>query len=167
MVSYNGYIGCVDVPNHHIIYVRRRGVSAWRGNSSGDIVKALAAGASAVMCGRLLAGADEAPGERRGSIGDILRFGLHVDKYKEKAFRGMASLKALQANGKDDSDIIVEGKEGWVDCTGPVAYTIKELANGIRAGLAYVGARNVEELRQRAEFVQVTSNGYREGTPRI
>jgi len=117
---------------------------------SGDAVKALAAGSSAVICGYLLAGADEAPGRRDGHV---------------KEYRGMASSEALQASGRAENT--VEGVSGWVKCTGPVKDTLDMLGKGIRAGLSYCGASSLSELRKNARFVQVTQAGWQEGLPRI
>ena len=116
--------------------------------SSGDIVKALAVGASAVMLGMLLTGATEAPGRRENGM---------------KEFRGMASAEALDDAGKERN---VEGISTWVLEDGPVSEIINELARGIRAGFAYVGARNITELRRNARFVEVSHNGYVEGLPK-
>jgi IMP dehydrogenase len=122
--------------------------------SSGDIVKALAAGASAVMCGHILAGSTEAPGQRM----------IGHDGVQRKSFRGMASESALSENGKD---VVVEGVSSWIPETGPVADTIKRLSDGVRLGFAYLGASNISELREVAQFVQVTHNGVIEGMARI
>jgi len=113
-------------------------------------VKSLAAGASAFICGFLLAGADEAPGRRDGHV---------------KEYRGMASSEALQASGRADNT--VEGVSGWIKRSGPVQGILEGLSKGIRSGLAYVGAHNLSELRQNAQFVQVTQAGWQEGLPRI
>jgi IMP dehydrogenase len=112
--------------------------------SSGDIVKALAAGADMVMLGSLLAATKEAPGERvRG-----------MDGKNYKRYRGQSIF------GTNGSQYTPEGIEGWVEENGPVEGVLKTLAAGIRSGMSYVGARNLNELRQKAEFVQVTHAGY-------
>jgi len=117
---------------------------------SGDITKALAAGANAVMVGRLVAGADEAPGR-------------HVsDNYKE--FRGMASLPSLDAAGKERN---IEGVASHVKLEGPLSGIMERVARELRIGFAYLGAHNIQELQERAEFVQVTTLGLDEGRPRI
>lgn len=118
-------------------------------HSSGDIVKAFVAGADCVMTGRLLAGCAESLGV---SNGDMV------------SYRGMASGESLDEAGKERN---VEGVAGFVKRNGSVATVMDTLARGMRAGLAYVGARNIEELRLKAEFVQVTHNGHIEGMPRI
>jgi IMP dehydrogenase len=108
--------------------------------NSGDIVKALAAGADTVMLGRLLAGADEAP---------------HPGEYF-----GMASKRVNGHNAP-------EGVEGIVERTGPVEDTIKKLTWGIRSGISYAGATNLEELRENAEFIQVSHSVHLESGVRI
>jgi IMP dehydrogenase len=117
--------------------------------TSGDIVKALAAGADAGMLGRLLASATEAAGRR-----------YHDGT---KAYRGMASQSALEDAGKD---VQPEGVEMSIRCNGTVADVISDLMVGVRAGMAYVGARNLYELMSNARFVEITSNGYMEGLPK-
>ena len=107
--------------------------------NSGDIVKALAAGADWVILGRLLAGAKEAPGLR--SINGI------------KLYRGMASRSALKEANKE---INIEGEEKWVDEDGSVKDIIDSLLVGIRAGLAYCGAKDIKELQRVAQFVNVS-----------
>jgi len=119
-------------------------------HDSGDCVKAFAAGADAVMSGRLFAGADQAPGKR------------YPDGRKE--YRGMSSFDSLSEAGKE---LNIEGVASTVPCEGPVSGIIDRLTRGMKAGLAYVGARNISELRDRAQFVQVTHNGLIEGRPRI
>lgn len=120
---------------------------------SGDIVKALAAGASAVMTGRMFAGCEEAPGLR-----DV------INGRKVKQYRGMASKESLDEAGKEHN---IEGIAGWVECNGTVSSVMAEIENGLRAGFAYVGARNITELREKAVFIQVTHNGHVEGQTRI
>jgi IMP dehydrogenase len=122
--------------------------------NSGDIVKALALGADAVILGGLLAGADEAPG-------DIL-VGKDGKRYKE--YRGMASLSALKQNNKT---VRVEGVSGMVPYKGPVEDVINSLMSGVKLGMAYVGARSIKELQEKAEFVEITSAGQYEGQARI
>jgi IMP dehydrogenase len=120
---------------------------------SGDIVKALAAGASAVMTGRLFAGCDEAPGMR-----DV------IDGRPVKQYRGMASRESLDEAGKERN---IEGVAGWVELSGLVASVMSEVEMGLRAGYAYCGARNIQELHDRAAFIQITHNGNVEGRTRI
>ncbi|WP_198011948.1 IMP dehydrogenase [Caloramator sp. ALD01] len=127
---------------------------------SGDIVKALAAGASVVMMGSLLAGCEESPGEEE--IYQGRRF---------KVYRGMGSIAAMQKGSKDryfqqdNKKLVPEGVEGRVAYKGPVADTLYQLVGGLRAGMGYCGARNIEELKQKAVFVVQTSAGLRESHP--
>lgn len=126
---------------------------------SGDIVKALAAGANCVMIGSLLAGTDEAPGEK------VLYQGRSY-----KVYRGMGSLGAMRAGSKDryfqtstdDRKLVPEGIEGRVPYRGPIADTVHQLVGGVRAGMGYVGAATMEELWERAKFRRITSSGLRE-----
>jgi IMP dehydrogenase len=127
---------------------------------SGDLVKALAAGASAVMLGSLLGGTDESPGET------VLFQGRAY-----KAYRGMGSLGAMaegsadryaQSDVLDTGKLVPEGIEGRVPVKGPVADTLFQLVGGLRSGLGYLGARTIGELQANAEFVQISSAGLRE-----
>ena len=127
---------------------------------SGDIVKALAAGASAVMLGNLLAGCEESPGE--------------IEIYRNRAYkvyRGMGSLAAMREGSSDryaqtdPRKIVPEGVEGRVPYRGPLSETIHQLVGGLRSGMGYVGARNLQELRQKARFVRITNSGLRESHP--
>jgi len=122
--------------------------------NSGDIVKALAAGANAVATGNLLAGADECP----GSV-------IECEGKKYKEYNGSTSrtekTRQMQKNSSEKStDYIdfVEGLESHVECQGPVADILNRLDKGIRSGLSYSGAFNIEELHQKARFVQVTNS---------
>ena len=127
---------------------------------SGDIVKAVAAGADSVMIGNLLAGTDESPGET------ILYQGRAF-----KSYRGMGSLGAMsghtadryQQAGRERSGLVPEGIEGRVPTKGPLAGVVQQLIGGLRSGMGYAGCRSVSELQQRAEFVRVTGAGQREG----
>lgn len=127
---------------------------------SGDITKALAAGADAVMIGSLFAGTDEAPGEI------VLYQGRSY-----KTYRGMGSLGAMRKGGRDryfqeDIDeadkLVPEGIEGMVPHRGSLAVQVHQLIGGVRSGMGYVGARSVSELKERARFVQITSAGLKE-----
>jgi len=127
---------------------------------SGDLVKALAAGASSVMIGSLLAGTDEAPGET------VLYQGRTY-----KSYRGMGSLSAMRRGSKDryaqadvdDLDKLVpEGIEGRVPHRGAASSVIYQLVGGLRAGMGYTGCRTVEELRHKARFVKQSAQGLRE-----
>jgi len=130
---------------------------------SGDIVKALAAGGSAVMIGSLFAGLEEAPGET------FLYQGRSF-----KAVRGMGSLGAMQQGSKQryrqsevkESDKLVpEGIEGMVPYRGVLSAYVYQLCGGVRSGLGYVGARDIAELWERARFVRITPAGGRESHP--
>ncbi len=127
---------------------------------SGDIVKALAAGAYAVMIGSLLAGTDEAPGEF------VLEGGVRT-----KAYRGMGSLGAMQQGSKDRyfqeqtadaAKLVPEGVEARVPSRGPLAAVVHQLMGGLRAGMGYCGAADLPALHERARFVRITAAGLRE-----
>jgi IMP dehydrogenase len=127
---------------------------------SGDISKAIAAGANAVMLGGLFAGTEEAPGET------VLYQGRSY-----KAYRGMGSLGAMKQGAADryfqDSDanvekLVPEGIEGRVPYKGMVGAVIHQLMGGLRASMGYVGCASIDEMRARAEFVEITSAGIRE-----
>ncbi len=129
---------------------------------SGDIVKGLAAGANLVMVGSLLAGTEEAPG-------DIILY----EGRKYKAYRGMGSVEAMEAgtkdryfqhNEKDSRKLVPEGIVGRVPYKGEVSEIIYQLTGGLRAGMGYVGAKNIKEL-QSAKFVRITNAGSIEGHP--
>ena len=133
---------------------------------SGDIVKALAAGASCVMLGGLLAGTDETPGERTLYQGRAY-----------KTYRGMGSIGAMQKGSRDryfqdnldefelEQKLVPEGIEGRVPYKGPLAATVFQLVGGLRAGMGYVGAADLTELQKKAQFIQVTQAGVRENHP--
>jgi len=127
---------------------------------SGDIVKALAAGADVVMLGSLLAGTDESPGEM------VLYKGRTY-----KVYRGMGSLGAMSQGSKDryfqeqvsDSNKFVpEGVEGQVPYTGSLTSVIYQLVGGIKSGMGYIGAKDLKELKSKAQFVKITSQGLKE-----
>ncbi len=127
---------------------------------SGDIVKALAAGANTVMLGSLLAGCEEAPGD--------------VEIYQGRSFkvyRGMGSLAAMKQGSADryfqekDKKLVPEGVEGRVPYKGAVADTIFQLVGGIRSGMGYCGCPTIPELQERAEFVRITGAGLKESHP--
>jgi len=127
---------------------------------SGDLAKALAAGARAAMIGSLLAGTDESPGEVY----------LHQGR-SFKAYRGMGSVGAMargsadryfQAEVRDTLKLVPEGIEGQVPYKGPVAGVLHQLAGGLKAAMGYVGAANLEEFRTRATFVRISGAGLRE-----
>ncbi len=131
--------------------------------TSGDMVKALAAGASSVMLGSLLAGLDEAPGET------ILYRGRTF-----KAVRGMGSLGAMEAGSADryaqgeivnTPKFVPEGIEGMVPTRGPLSSYVYQLVGGIRSGMGYLGTRTLDELYEHSRFVQITAAGVRESHP--
>ena len=122
--------------------------------NSGDIVKALAAGADFVMLGSLLSGTDETPGDT-----------INTREGKFKAYRGMASKDAqIEWRGKTAS---LEGIATTVACKGPVGDTIQELTRGLRSGLSYSGARTIPELQAKARFIRQTSSGQVESSTHI
>lgn len=126
---------------------------------SGDVVKAMAAGAHAIMVGSLLAGTDESPGEL------ILYQGRSY-----KMYRGMGSLSAMAQGSRDRyaqekveaSKLVPEGIEGRVPYKGPVGQSLYQLMGGLRSGMGYVGAKNLPELREKANFVRISAAGLRE-----
>ena len=127
---------------------------------SGDLPKAVAAGAHCVMLGSLLAGTEESPGDL------VLLQGRSY-----KVYRGMGSLGAMQRGGKDryfqdgeveESKLVPEGIEGRVPYRGTLADSIYQLVGGLRSGMGYCGCRTIEELRQRGRFVRITNAGLRE-----
>ncbi|WP_088334790.1 IMP dehydrogenase [Methanopyrus sp. KOL6] len=136
---------------------------------SGDIAKAIAAGADAVMLGNLLAGTDEAPGR-------VIR--LHGRLYKQ--YRGMGSLGAMMKGELADryfkqpeqgsrhvaqTKFVPEGVEGVVPYKGPVSEVLYTLVGGLRSSMGYVGAKNIEEMKKKARFVRITRAGYEESHP--
>ncbi len=130
---------------------------------SGDLVKALAAGAHAVMLGALLAGTEESPGET-----------LLYEGRTYKVYRGMGSLSAMssgrgdryfQEGVKDLKKLVAEGIDARVPYKGPVANVIYQLAGGLKAGMGYCGVRSIEELRTKTRFTRITHAGLRESHP--
>jgi IMP dehydrogenase len=136
---------------------------------SGDIAKALVAGADSVMLGSLLAGCDESPGDL-----------VFVNGKQFKKYRGMGSLGALQTRGKktsysrdryfqadvpSDEQLIAEGIEGQVPYRGPLSAVAYQLTGGLRQSMFYVGGRTIPELKQRGKFVRITPAGLKESHP--
>jgi IMP dehydrogenase len=136
---------------------------------SGDIAKAIVSGADTVMLGSLLAGCDESPGELLESNGR-----------KFKRYRGMGSLGAMQSRGENKSfskdrymqddvlsedKLVPEGIEGKVTYRGPVASVVHQLVGGLRSGMGYAGAENIEALQKRGRLIQITSAGLQESHP--
>ncbi|MFN3330413.1 MAG: IMP dehydrogenase, partial [Pyrinomonadaceae bacterium] len=127
---------------------------------SGDITKAIAAGADCVMIGSLFAGTEEAPGEV------ILYQGRSF-----KSYRGMGSIGAMKSGSSDrysqegnisDSKYVPEGIEGRVPYRGKLADMVTQLVGGLRAGMGYTGCRNIAELQTKAKFIRITLAGLRE-----
>jgi IMP dehydrogenase len=136
---------------------------------SGDIAKALVAGADTVMLGSLLAGTDESPGDL-----------IFVNGKQFKSYRGMGSLGALQTRGTktsysrdryfqadvpSDEQLIAEGIEGQVPYRGPVGSVVYQLLGGLRQSMFYTGARTIVELKERGKFVRITAAGLKESHP--
>ncbi|MCL2370046.1 MAG: IMP dehydrogenase [Firmicutes bacterium] len=127
---------------------------------SGDIPKAIAAGAAAVMAGGLFAGTNESPGE------------LEIYQGRSfKTYRGMGSIGAMGAGSKDRyfqedaNKLVPEGVEGRVPYRGPISDIVYQLLGGLRAGMGYCGTRDIEELRTKAEFIRITNAGLIESHP--
>jgi IMP dehydrogenase len=131
---------------------------------SGDIAKAIGAGAHTVMLGGLLAGVDESPG-------DV----VDTPEGRFKSYRGMGSLGAMEARRSRDrygqadigdfSKVVPEGVEGRVPAVGPLAPFVHQLVGGVRAGMKYAGAATIEDLRTNARFVRISGAGLRESHP--
>ncbi len=129
---------------------------------SGDVVKAIAAGASSVMIGNLFAGTEESPGET------VLYEGRTY-----KVYRGMGSVGAMKRGSSDrysqagveERKLVAEGIEGRVPSRGPLASTIYQLVGGLRSGMGYCGTADIQELRTRTRFIRVTLAGLRESHP--
>ena len=127
---------------------------------SGDIAKALAAGADAIMMGSIFAGTDESPGKKY--------------KYKSKIYkqyRGMGSIGAMSAgsanryfqkNFKDKSKFVPEGVEGRVEYKGKVSKIIYQLQGGLKSSMGYIGAKNLKEINKKAKFIKITKAGFYE-----
>ncbi len=129
---------------------------------SGDIVKALAAGASSVMMGSIFAGTEEAPGET-----------IIYEGRKFKTYRGMGSIGAMKAGSSDryfqenssPNKFVPEGVEGMVPYKGKVSEVFHQLVGGLKAGMGYCGAATISELQEKAVFVEITSAGVKESHP--
>lgn len=127
---------------------------------SGDITKAIAAGASAIMIGSLFAGTGESPGETEIFQGRSF-----------KVYRGMGSLGAMKEGSKDryfqenENKLVPEGIEGRVPYKGPLADTVHQLLGGLRSGMGYCGTSSLEELKNDTQFVRITGSGLRESHP--
>ncbi len=129
---------------------------------SGDIVKALAAGADTVMIGSLLAGTEESPGEQEIYKGRSY-----------KVYRGMGSIGAMKEGSKDryfqeqqeENKLVPEGIEGRIPFKGPLSDTIYQLIGGVKSGMGYCGTESIAELQEKGEFIKITSAGLRESHP--
>jgi len=136
---------------------------------SGDIVKAIVAGADSVMLGSLLAGTDESPGEV-----------IEINGLKYKGYRGMGSLGAMQSRGEQKSyskdrymqddvlaedKLVPEGIEGKVAARGPVATVVHQLVGGLRSGMGYAGAPTIADLQKNGRLIQITAAGLQESHP--
>jgi IMP dehydrogenase len=146
---------CVEVADRYGVPVIADGGIKY----SGEVAKAIAAGASAVMIGSLFAGTDEAPGEL------ILYQGRSY-----KVYRGMGSLGAMKRGSKDrygqagvaEEKLVPEGIEGRVPHRGSLGSILHQLVGGLRSGMGYTGSRNVTELRSQSKFIRITGQGLRE-----
>ena len=130
---------------------------------SGDIVKAIAAGADSVMIGSLFAGTDESPGEI-----------IYYEGKSYKVYRGMGSVEAMKKGSKDryfqeevleESKFVAEGIEGRVSYKGSLASNVFQLIGGLRAGMGYCGAKNIAGLKRKGRFIKITQAGLRESHP--
>jgi IMP dehydrogenase len=127
---------------------------------SGDVTKAIGAGAHVVMIGGLFAGTDESPGE-------VILF----QGRRYKVYRGMGSIEAMQKGSKDryylgeeaeDDKLVPEGIVGRVPYTGSLSANLFQLIGGLKAGMGYLGSRTIEELREKARFARISAAGMRE-----
>lgn len=150
---------CAEEAESKGIHVIADGGIRW----SGDITKALAAGARTVMIGSLFAGTAESPGEM-----------VIYEGRSYKVYRGMGSLKAMERGSKDRyfqegefvvSKLVPEGIEGRVPFRGPLSDYVHVMVGGLKAGMGYCGVRNIEELRTKTSFIKVTAAGVRESHP--
>lgn len=136
---------------------------------SGDIAKAIVAGADTVMLGSLLAGCDESPADL-----------IEINGKKYKGYRGMGSLGAMQSRGEQKSyskdrymqddvlaedKLVPEGIEGKVKYSGPVAAVVHQLVGGLRSGMGYAGAATISELKNKGQLIQITAAGLQESHP--
>ena len=127
---------------------------------SGDIAKALAAGADAIMMGSIFAGTNESPGKK---------FKIKNKFYKQ--YRGMGSIGAMsegssnryfQKNYKDKSKFVPEGVEGRVECKGNLSKIIYQLKGGLKSSMGYIGAKNLKDIKKNAKFIKITKAGFYE-----
>jgi len=123
-------------------------------SNAGDCVKGLAAGADAIMTGRLFAGTDECPPPK-----------IYLQDGCKKEYRGMSS-KSIQLSIKDSNKISIEGVSGLVDCVGPLEPVLCGIINNVLSGFSYQDARSIAELQEHAEFIKISSAGMYESRPR-
>ena len=156
MPQVSAVLQCAEMGDKYGIHVVSDGGIKY----SGDIVKALAAGAKTVMLGSMLAGCEEAPGDTEVFQGRQF-----------KVYRGMGSMGAMACGSRDryfqqnNRKLVPEGVEGRVPFRGPVSETIYQMMGGLRSGMGYVGAHNIEQLRTQSKFVRITSAGLKESHP--
>ena len=158
MPQLSGVMDCVDEANNHNIPVIADGGIRY----SGDLAKAIAAGAEVVMMGSVLAGMDESPGEF-----------ILFEGRQYKSYRGMGSLGAMQQGsgdryfqeGAEATKLVPEGIEGMVPYRGSVRNTIHQLMGGLRSSMGYCGAKNIKDFHRKAEFIQTTAAGVKESHP--
>lgn len=159
MPQFSALIECAEVLRQHDVpMIADGGIKL-----SGDVVKAIAAGAHSVMIGSLFAGTDEAPGEM------ILYQGRAY-----KVYRGMGSMSAMAQGSKDryaqssvidNQKLVPEGIEGQVPYRGPLSNNVYQLVGGLRSGMGYVGAKDLPTLYEKAEFIVISHASYKEGHP--
>lgn len=133
--------------------------------NSGDIAKALAAGASIVMLGNLLAGTDETPGQLISDDNTFIAIPSNYVSKKYKQYRGSASKESYEVQGKTAEHRTAEGESSLVPYKGPVGNVVQELTAGLKSAMSYVGAVNLEEFQDKAILVEVSHSSYLEGTP--
>jgi IMP dehydrogenase len=179
MPQVTAILETVRAASHHNIPVIADGGITY----SGDITKALAAGASTVMMGRIFAATEEAPGDtvslKPGDVPARFRSIINgAESYKFKTYRGMGSVgamkKGLSISSEDEFHgkqykgnevLVAEGVEGLVPCTGPVEAVSSQLLGGIRSGFYYVGAKTIPDLWETAQFVRITQASLSESHP--
>ena len=158
MPQLSGVMNCVDEAQKHDIPVIADGGIRY----SGDLSKAIAAGAEIVMLGSILAGMDESPGEF-----------ILFEGRQYKSYRGMGSLGAMKEGsgdryfqeGSEVTKLVPEGIEGMVPYRGPVKNTIHQLMGGLRSSMGYCGAKDIRDFHGKAEFIQTTAAGVKESHP--
>ena len=158
MPQLSGIINCVDEAQKHEIPIIADGGIRY----SGDLAKAIAAGAESVMLGSIFAGMDESPGE----------FILY-EGHQYKSYRGMGSLGAMKKGSGDryfqedmeSTKLVPEGIEGMVPYRGSVHMTIHQLIGGLRSSMGYCGAKNIKTFHKRSEFIEITTAGAKESHP--